>query len=169
MFLYRKKNRVNQGNLSFNNEVTLGKVRQWSKERNSCFADLYLFEFLRCNELLFQNTVPVLAAVKNGKLFSTFCKNSSIFCSVSSSILQIRAVTFTLSKFSITPKKNVMITSYVYSPVTLMTRNVLAFTTCYKRYFNVIKLDAFIAVQIEFISSHMARNADPTALLFWDV
>ena len=80
MFLYRKKNRVNQGNLSFNNEVTLGKVRQWSKERNSCFADLYLFEFLRCNELLFQNTVPILAAVKNGKLFSTFCKNSFAEC-----------------------------------------------------------------------------------------
>ena len=165
MFLYRKKNRVNQGNLSFNNEVTLGKVRQWSKERNSCFADLYLFEFLRCNELLFQNTVPILAAVKNGKLFSTFCKNSSTFCSVSSLILEIRAV----SKFSITPKKNAMITSYVYSPVTLMTRNVLAFTTCYKRYFNVIKLYAFIAIQIEFISSHMARNAGPTALLFWYV
>lgn len=165
MFLYRKKNRVNQGNLSFNNEVTLGKVRQWSKERNSCFADLYLFEFLRCNELLFQNTVPILAAVKNGKLFSTFCKNSSTFCSVSSLILEIRAV----SKFSITPKKNAMITSYVYSPVTLMTRNVLAFTTCYKRYFNVIKLYAFIAIQIEFISSHMVRNAGPTALLFWYV
>ena len=165
MFLYRKKNRVNQGNLSFNNEVTLGKVRQWSKERNSCFADLYLFEFLRCNELLFQNTVPILAAVKNGKLFSTFCKNSSTFCSVSSLILEIRAV----SKFSITPKKNAMITSYIYSPVTLMTRNVLAFTTCYKRYFNVIKLYAFIAIQIEFISSHMARNAGATALLFWDV